>query len=364
MKIGRNDPCLCGSRKKYKKCCLNKREITKEKLPYYEEQNYSRSKKVKNILKNSMVKAISKSKKNKFKCFESKCQKTAINSHSQSLSNSLKNIAENGHLIKCAPQFFIKENDSIDDIFFQKIGINIASTFKGFCNMHDGQYFKNVDIISKENFNKKILTELSFRTFAYEERIKEKMYGILDFVIRECSNYIDLEPMQLTCKGIKNHLNLTKPYYMKKYIEVFKSQDYKDIYGLVFILNKTLPISCSTSFNPTFINNSMDVAKINIDKPVDLIFFTIIPQCNNTLVIFTCFKEQKKLLESFIKTISTIENIVFNHCEEVLMNPTFYYSLSYKLKRNIINGLRGWAFWERQYFPDLFKVKLESPVYI
>jgi uncharacterized protein YecA (UPF0149 family) len=25
-KIGRNDPCLCGSGKKYKKCCLDKDE--------------------------------------------------------------------------------------------------------------------------------------------------------------------------------------------------------------------------------------------------------------------------------------------------------------------------------------------------
>lgn len=25
MKIGRNDPCPCGSGKKYKHCCLNKR---------------------------------------------------------------------------------------------------------------------------------------------------------------------------------------------------------------------------------------------------------------------------------------------------------------------------------------------------
>ena len=23
MKVGRNDPCLCGSGKRYKKCCLN-----------------------------------------------------------------------------------------------------------------------------------------------------------------------------------------------------------------------------------------------------------------------------------------------------------------------------------------------------
>ena len=30
MKIGRNDPCPCGSGKKYKKCCLRKNEIENE----------------------------------------------------------------------------------------------------------------------------------------------------------------------------------------------------------------------------------------------------------------------------------------------------------------------------------------------
>ncbi|MDR1689720.1 MAG: SEC-C domain-containing protein [Clostridiales bacterium] len=36
MKVGRNDPCPCGSGKKYKKCCLSKDEILKfEYLPSY-----------------------------------------------------------------------------------------------------------------------------------------------------------------------------------------------------------------------------------------------------------------------------------------------------------------------------------------
>ncbi len=30
VKIGRNDPCPCGSRKKYKRCCMNKPEVQKE----------------------------------------------------------------------------------------------------------------------------------------------------------------------------------------------------------------------------------------------------------------------------------------------------------------------------------------------
>jgi hypothetical protein len=31
MKIGRNDPCPCGSGKKYKKCCFEKDEVPKKK---------------------------------------------------------------------------------------------------------------------------------------------------------------------------------------------------------------------------------------------------------------------------------------------------------------------------------------------
>lgn len=27
MKIGRNDPCQCGSGKKYKKCCMDKQNL-------------------------------------------------------------------------------------------------------------------------------------------------------------------------------------------------------------------------------------------------------------------------------------------------------------------------------------------------
>ena len=34
MKIGRNDPCPCGSGKKFKKCCMNKTVTPTETLQY------------------------------------------------------------------------------------------------------------------------------------------------------------------------------------------------------------------------------------------------------------------------------------------------------------------------------------------
>ena len=45
MKIGRNQPCPCGSGKKYKKCCLNKprednKKIDIDDTEYMEKHNY------------------------------------------------------------------------------------------------------------------------------------------------------------------------------------------------------------------------------------------------------------------------------------------------------------------------------------
>ena len=34
--IGRNDPCPCGSRKKYKKCCLNETKVVSTEEFHYQ----------------------------------------------------------------------------------------------------------------------------------------------------------------------------------------------------------------------------------------------------------------------------------------------------------------------------------------
>ena len=37
--VGRNDPCLCGSGKKYKKCCEGKEQVTVETVFHDEIEN-------------------------------------------------------------------------------------------------------------------------------------------------------------------------------------------------------------------------------------------------------------------------------------------------------------------------------------
>lgn len=56
MSIGWNDPCQCGSRKKYKKCCMNKqqeREIKRVRQRRFFDQKYELSQMVQRFLDES-----------------------------------------------------------------------------------------------------------------------------------------------------------------------------------------------------------------------------------------------------------------------------------------------------------------------
>lgn len=316
-------------------------------------------------LKDIFASAIKKSNKLQFPCFIKDCKNIAINSHSQSLSNALINISTDGHLVAPRLDFFqiIKSNSNINSCF-PKIGVNKASTFKGFCRHHDQEYFKTVDNIILDNIiDKPTLTKLAFRTFAYEERAKEKALFFYDYIIKNAYNLGDVSLMQHSAMGIRNHLQVTRPYYLNKFIKMFESQNYEQIHATIFVLKKLIPLSSSTAIDSTM-TASNDLMKDNLSKPLNIAFFNLIPQSNSSLVCFVYFQNQREKVPKFIANIKTLENIIFNYCEETFMSIDFYNSLSSDIKYKIVMGLRGWAFWEKEEFPNLFNTKLESPMYI
>lgn len=325
-------------------------------------------KKLRKKLRNIVSKATGKVDSLDFKCFIVDCYKRAINSHSQSLSNTLRRISKDGYVISPRLRRFMEHNVDIDS-FFQRIHVNVASTFKGFCDAHDAKYFLFADRIDEHNITHETLAKLTFRTFAYEERTKEKALFYLDYVIDSMNKSPDLwdipdiENFVALAEGIRNHLNVTRPYYLNKFITMFDLKNYEKIYGTLFILNEMIPLSCSTVIDPTLISAD-DLIKDDLEKPLDVVFFNLIPQTHSTLVLLTYFKEQILKVKRFLSEISSLENIVFNYCEEVLISPDFYDSLTYELKCKIIKSLWAWSWWEKENFPELFHVKLDSPIYI
>ena len=104
--------------------------------------------------------------------------------------------------------------------------------------------------------------------------------------------------------------------------------------------------------------------KNDINQPLDICFFNVLPQIDSSLVILSYFEEQRSMFQKFISSFLDLENIIFNHCEEVLMKPSFYSSLDYDLKKQIVNGLSPWVNWERVDFPNFLGVKMGNPLEI
>ena len=148
-KIGRNDPCWCGSGKKYKKCHLNRgSEATAKPSEIFNDfkklppkiccapESYHCD------CQGDIIKAHTISRKF--------IQSIAIQNHVYSVDKSLNAIHSNNGRLK-----------------YKKTGINIATVMTGFCKKHDNEIF---EYIENDNFiyNAKSSFLLLYRAFCYE----------------------------------------------------------------------------------------------------------------------------------------------------------------------------------------------------
>ena len=146
-KIGRNDPCPCGSGLKYKKCCLNRMET--ERNPIQE-----------------FIDALPQARKeaNSIKyCLHPQqeyCDGPIVKAHAIQNNRILTKLAVNG---------LVQTMDGVSNIFFQDTqskGRKIATTFSGFCKYHDKTTFQDIEDCEFHGSNKQVFL-FTYRTFAW-----------------------------------------------------------------------------------------------------------------------------------------------------------------------------------------------------
>lgn len=171
-KIGRNDPCPCGSGKKYKKCCLGKED----------NPEYSDITKFTDIYKSTRKAARLK------ECIhpdKSNCSEKIIGAHSIQNNKILSKIADNGMLYMPCPK---------PDLSFtlqNKYGRKEATVFSGFCGYHDKTTFQPIE---DKNF---IATEEQiflyvYRAFAVEYHKKQESVRMHQIMFSQKPSAIDV----------------------------------------------------------------------------------------------------------------------------------------------------------------------------
>lgn len=128
-KIGRNDPCWCGSGKKYKKCHYG-RESMEKQSPFSAEKQL-----IKNYSKKYCLHPGAS---------ENECNGYIVKAHTIQRSGGLSKIAENGHVLAFRPNMktLIETGGKI---LPKPLGIRKASTFTGFCEYHDSSTFERIE---------------------------------------------------------------------------------------------------------------------------------------------------------------------------------------------------------------------------
>lgn len=291
--------------------------------------------------------------KKKYLCFFPGCFNKAISSHSQSISTSLKSIQENG--------FVIVRNHHLLSLKpfpeWKEIGTKKATTFPGFCSIHDDDLFKKVDSISDKNLSSKTLAYLAFRTFALEMRKKEYYADITDQILncdKKLFDQIRIEALDGLNGGFKNCLKVTKPYYLSFFDKLLTKGIDSPMIHKVYKIERNANVSCSTFINP------VETFEQPIDKPQPIIAFNILPRQKYTLIIYSCKKKDIALMNKFICENERLEDLVFNYCEEVAMNLSFFHKLDKKILSTIDKAQAPWMMWEHKSIPDIFNIKINK----
>lgn len=171
-KIGRNDPCPCGSGKKYKKCCLGKEE----------NPTFSEIEKLPELYKEARKEARFK------ECIfpdHSTCSEKIIGAHSIQNNKILAKISDNGLVYMPCP----KADLTFD---LQKTyGRKEASVFTGFCGYHDKTFFQPIEDHNFIGTDEQIFLYV-YRTFALEYHKKQEAARIEQYFFRNKPSIVDM----------------------------------------------------------------------------------------------------------------------------------------------------------------------------
>jgi SEC-C motif len=337
-KIGRNDPCWCGSGKKYKKCHLNRQQ-----------ENRIQPWEIMNATKNISSKYCSVPTN-----LKSKCCGDIINAHTVSKSANLKKISRDGHVYAFLPTFE-KLNKHNGVAPAELVGINKASTFTGFCAFHDKEIFSLIEdqefIASKEQ-----CFLLAYRALAREIFAKKNVSNLLPFFKKLDQGRISdvQQEIQMVAdafsQGTLAGMN-TIESYKNKFDDILNNNDFADVKACIINFRNMPNVLCSGGIFPEYDfqgNRLQDLS--DLGSTPDFLTFSTIATTNGGAVVFCWINDSgkegnsEKLVNSLKKLdgndlTNSLIRLFFEHCENIFIAPLWWESLEEDQKQSLTNRL-------------------------
>jgi hypothetical protein len=346
-KIGRNDPCWCGSGKKYKRCHYGRESMEKPNIFFDEKQ----------LIKNYSKKYCLHPKAN-----ENECKEQIVKAHTIQRSGGLSKIAENGHVMAFRPNMkTLIETEG--KILPKLVGIKKASTFTGFCKYHD---VKTFELIEKQPFKpeeeqcfllcyRALCRELFTKKAALEsvELYRQADKGQPIDIQQQIQFFVGLNEMALK----KSHQELSDR--KKKYDNCLVSRDFNSFMHYVLFLDRIPEVLCSGGFAPEFdFNGNLLQDYMNLQKDLESFYFSLVPFEDFGVAVFGWIESDGSSCIQFIKSLhrlycegevgNALVRFIFDSLENAFFKPSWWDALSDHEKEMIQNRVLSGVLKERK----------------
>lgn len=312
-KIGRNDPCPCGSGKKFKKCCIerfNKADDTEFSDP----SNFLEiHKKLKN---ESRIKQCLHPDKGS-------CSEKIVKAHSIQNNKMLKNIASNGVVYMPCPK---AENPFA---VMTKYGRKEATVFTGFCGHHDKTLFQPIE----DNLFNKSLEHLflyTYRCFAVEYHKKQEVSRMGQNLFAKKPSLLHMPNEDNPFGGIHMSINDFDPV-KERFDEALLNGNYDILTSVVWEFNQSVSFA-GTGFEALSRdlegNKLQDLSNLNV--LAKHIFLMVFPEEDKTYCIISWLKENDELFSGYYQQLmelneqqgkNYINNLLPMISENIAINP-------------------------------------------
>ena len=325
LSLGRNDKCWCGSNLKFKRCHKDREReqpISKGEVIQYE-QNISKRE------------ACYAPQELKLECTN------IIKAHTVSKSSGLSDIADNTNHVLGLKQNLVSFQKSKGKLRFERIGINKASTFRGFCAKHDKQLFSCFEDISFIGTQGQC-TALTYRSVAKEIYAKENALEIAGFIKKMHKGKSLIFQINIQEHNFFYQLGLeaaiNELYIIKNDVDSeLLSRDNSSYNFLVIESSSPIPVVVSSVINPTQDFNGkpiQDLSDLSV-KPEYLVF-NAFSSAGKGFVVFSWLKKAK-IIDRFIQSLLSIDNsemysylvnLFFSSTENSFISPSWWEDLS------------------------------------
>lgn len=349
-KIGRNDPCPCGSGYKYKKCCLNKKDDDNFTNPLKFPENY------KTIRKEARLKQCLHPDK-------ASCSEKIINAHSIQNNKILKRISSNGYVYMPCP----KPDNPFAVI--TRWGRKEATVFTGFCNYHDKTVFQPIE---DSYFDKSELHIFlyTYRCFAVEYHKKQEVINMQKAIFKRKPSLIGMSHHDDPFGGMKLAFEDFQPVK-----QVFDNALLTGKYDVLSSVIWEFPISVKFAASG-FEAPSTDLQGKKIQNLLGTktsakhIFIMVFPEDNKTYCIISWLKTNDNFFSEYRRQLENMDmqqrkNYINNTLpiisENIAINPEAWDKWD-KSKKDEFGALI-WGLSDLSELNGQFFNRLEAPLY-